>query len=99
MQEKAYTAKRDYAFRGLMSNLQEAVNPKTVTMPRKTAKQTMMDRMMEDPRKPGAAMRQARRDIESAPKYTEKERAAMREVKGEEMSQKMRGAYKRFYGK
>lgn len=70
-----------------------------VTMPRKTAKQSMMDRMMEDPRKPGAVMRNARRDIEYGPSYSPKERMEMERVKGEEMSQKMRGAYKRFYGK
>jgi len=75
-----------------------------VTMPRKTAKQEMMDRMMEDPRKPGAYkpgayMRNARRDIENAPRYTEKELAAIREEEGKKMTRKMDEAYKRFYKK
>ncbi len=99
MKAKAAIAKRDYAFKGLMSNLQDAVKPKTVDMPRKTAAQHMMSNMPEDPRKPGAFMRNARRDIESAPKYTEKERTAMREVEGRNMTKKMQDAYKRFYGK
>jgi hypothetical protein len=66
-----------------------------VTMPRKTAKQEMMDRMMEDPRKPGAYMRNTRRDIENAPRYTEKERMEMERVKGEEMNEQMNRAYER----
>jgi hypothetical protein len=70
-----------------------------ITMPRKTAKQSMMENMMEDPRNPGAAMRQARRDIESAPKYTAKERAAMQEVEDAKKTRETQEAYKRFYGK
>lgn len=54
---------------------------------------------MEDPRKTGAFMRNARRDIESAPKYTEKERQAMLEVEQAEMDRKMQEARRKFYGR
>jgi len=54
---------------------------------------------MEDPRKPGAGMRNAGRYIMDAPKYTEKERQAMREVEEAEMTRNMQEARKRFYSK
>lgn len=70
-----------------------------VTKPRKMGVAEFTRNMPEDPRNPGAFMRNARRYIESAPKYTEKERTAMREVEGKSMTKKMQDAYKRFYGK
>lgn len=54
---------------------------------------------MEDPRVPGAFMRNAAREIESAPKYSEKERQAMREVEYAEMDKKMREGRRKFYGR
>lgn len=54
--------------------------------------------MMEDPRKPGAMMRNTGRYIKDAPEYTEKERRAMQEVKDAEMGRRMREARRKFYG-
>jgi hypothetical protein len=70
-----------------------------VTMPRKTAKQEMMDRMMEDPRKSGAYGRNTARDIENAPKYSAREQQLMREEEQGKMSKQMRGAYERATGR
>ena len=70
-----------------------------VTMPRKTAKQEMMDRMMEDPRKSGAYGRNTARDIENAPKYSAREQQLMREEEQDKMSKQMRGAYERATGR
>lgn len=71
-----------------------------ITMPRKTAKQEMMSRMMEDPRKPGAAMRNAKIEIElESPRYSEKEKMEMERVKGERMSEKMRRGYEKATGR
>jgi len=55
--------------------------------------------MMEDPRTPGAGMRNARKEIMNAPKYSEKEKMEMERVKGERTTKKTQDAYKRFYGK
>ena len=54
---------------------------------------------MEDPRKPGAFMRNVARDVENAPRYSEKEREAMKEVEQAEMTRKMQQARRRFYGR
>ena len=70
-----------------------------VTMPRKTAKQEMMDRMMEDPRKSGAYGRNTARSIENAPKYSAREQQLMREEEQDKMSKQMRGAYERATGR
>jgi hypothetical protein len=70
-----------------------------VTKPRQMSAAEFSRNMMEDPRKPGAMMRNARREIENAPKYTEKERAAMREAEGAAMTKKTQEGYKKFYGK
>lgn len=69
------------------------------SMPRKTAKEEMMENMLEDPRKPGAFMRNAARDLRNVPEYTEKERRLMQEAKDREMDRKMREARSRFYSK
>lgn len=70
-----------------------------VTMPRKTARQQFTSNMMEDPRKSGAFMRNARRDIDNAPKYSSRERELMRDEEQKQMSSKMRGAYERATGR
>lgn len=70
-----------------------------ITMPRKTAKQEMMDRMMEDPRKSGAYARNTKIEIEMSPRYSEKEQMEMERVKGEEMGRKMRRGYEMATGK
>jgi hypothetical protein len=70
-----------------------------VTMPRKTAREQFTSSMMEDPRKPGAFMRNAGREIASAPKYSEKERAAMRDADDKAMSNKTRRAYEKVSGR
>ena len=62
------------------------------------------ENMMEDPRKPGAGMRNARRyiymgDGSKEPKYSEKEEQAMREAEYAKMDKKMRDARKKFYNK
>jgi hypothetical protein len=54
---------------------------------------------MEDPRKPGAFMRNVARDVENTPRYSEKEREAMKEVEQAEMTRKMQQARRRFYGR
>jgi len=70
-----------------------------VTMPRKTAQQQFTSSMMEDPRKPGAFMRNAGREIASAPKYSSRERELMRDEEQKRMSGKMRDAYERATGR
>lgn len=70
-----------------------------ITMPRKTAKQEMMSRMMEDPRKAGAYMRNAKIEIEMEPRYSSKERMEMERVKGEEMGRRTRRAYEKATGR
>lgn len=70
-----------------------------VSMPKKTAKEEMMERMMEDPRNPGAFMRNAAKELKNVPEYTEKERRLMREAEEREMDRKMRQARRRFYSK
>ena len=72
---------------------------KGMSMPRKTAKEEMMENMLEDPRKPGAFLRNAARDLRNVPEYTEKERRLMQEAKDREMDRKMREARRRFYNK
>ena len=69
------------------------------SMPRKTAKEKMMEDMLEDPRKPGAFLRNAARDLRNVPEYTEKERRLMQEAKDREMDRKMQEARRRFYSK
>ena len=44
-------------------------------------------------------MRNVRRELESMPKYTEKELQAMKEAEYAEMDRKMQQAYKKFYGR
>jgi len=70
-----------------------------MSMPRKTAKEKMLEDMLEDPRKPGAFLRNAARDLRNVPEYTEKERRLMQEAKDREMDRKMREARRRFYNK
>jgi hypothetical protein len=72
---------------------------KGMSMPRKTAKEEMMENMLEDPRKPGAFLRNAARDLRNVPEYTEEERRLMQEAKDREMDRKMREARRRFYNK
>ena len=72
---------------------------KGMSMPRKTAKEEMMENMLEDPRKPGAFLRNAARDLRNVPEYTEKERRLMKEANDREMDRKMREARRRFYNK
>jgi hypothetical protein len=72
---------------------------KGMSIPRKTAKEEMMENMLEDPRKPGAFLRNAARDLRNVPEYTEEERRLMQEAKDREMDRKMREARRRFYNK
>lgn len=72
---------------------------KGMSMPRKTAKEKMMEDMLEDPRNRGAFLRNAARDLRNVPEYTEKERRLMQEAKDREMDRKMREARRRFYNK
>ena len=72
---------------------------KGMSMPRKTAKEEMMENMLEDPRKPGAFLRNAARDLRNVPEYTEEERRLMQKAKDREMDRKMREARRRFYNK
>jgi len=72
---------------------------KGMSMPRKTAKEEMIENMLEDPRKPGAFLRNAARDLRNVPEYTEEERRLMQEAKDREMDRKMREARRRFYNK
>lgn len=72
---------------------------KGMSMPHKTAKEKMMEDMLEDPRNRGAFLRNAARDLRNVPEYTEKERRLMQEAKDREMDRKMREARRRFYNK
>ena len=72
---------------------------KGMSMPRKTAKEKMIEDMLEDPRNRGAFLRNAARDLRNVPEYTEKERRLMQEAKDREMDRKMREARRRFYNK
>ena len=72
---------------------------KGMSMPRKTAKEEMIENMLEDPRNRGAFLRNAARDLRNVPEYTEKERRLMQEAKDREMDRKMREARRRFYNK
>ena len=72
---------------------------KGMSIPRKTAKEKMMEDMLEDPRNRGAFLRNAARDLRNVPEYTEKERRLMQEAKDSEMDRKMREARRRFYNK
>lgn len=77
--------------------MQRKYGGKGVTMYKDSATRRFGD-AMEDPRKPGAGMRNAGRFImegDRGPKYTEKEKAAMQAVKDERKTKQMREAYER----
>jgi hypothetical protein len=71
---------------------------KGMSMPRKTAKEEMIENMLEDPRKPGAFLRNAARDLRNVPEYTEKERRLMREKEQEKLRGQDQEAYERITG-
>lgn len=76
--------------------MQRKYGGKGITMYKDSVDRRFGD-MMEDPRIAGAGMRNAGRYIMDAPKYSEKERQAMQEVKDAEMTRKMREARRKFY--
>ena len=71
---------------------------KGMSMPRKTAKEKMMEDMLEDPRNRGAFLRNAARDLRNVPEYTEEERRLIREKEQEKLRRLDQEAYERITG-
>lgn len=100
MSEARGAMQRKYGGKGITmykDSVDRRFNKGGVTMPKKTSKEEMMERMMEDPRNPGAFMRNAAKELKNVPEYTEKERRLMREAKEREMDREMQNARRRFY--
>lgn len=72
---------------------------KGMSMPRKTAKEKMMEDMLEDPRNRGAFLRNAARDLRNVPEYTEKERRLIKEQEQETLRRRGQEAHERVTGR
>jgi hypothetical protein len=72
---------------------------KGMSMPRKTAKEEMMENMLEDPRNRGDFLRNAARDLRNVPEYTEKERRLIQEQEQKKLRRQGQEAHERVTGR
>lgn len=102
LSESREALQRKYGGKGI-TMYKDSVNSRfqkgKVTMPKKTAKEDMLDRMMEDPRNPGAFLRNSSREFRNLPQYTKKELRMIREAEQLEMDRKFQEAYERVSGR